>query len=298
MIYFSELNPVKFVKVVDNDTVKIDYINFFPSPDSFLSTQAMKGIFALKYRQKFIKDVEIVFQVQYNDLDSISVNAYIGNFCTPLAPTDITPAGWSGLTNKVYSFAFTPDKVGEMHFELIDNTNTIVYISERYDVEESLEGYYKVQYFNNSNDLGAVFFDSTGNTQTFEGVIYLEMFMKPVLSGELDTYQDDKGSFSTLRPTPIKCFDLKINRVSDYMVQKLGLIFSCDNIRINGVQYSPVEKPESEPAGDFGNNNNVSLTIAQVDWNYLQDEDAQGYEVLGDEDGNFIVDEFGNKIAI
>ncbi len=298
MIYFTELNPLKFVKRQVVGTVDYDYITKFPNPDSFKTDQAYKGIFALQYYQRFIKDVAIDFQLQYNSSDAVTVYAWLNNVrSAALTRTDITPVDWDGVTNKVYKYSYTPAATGCLWFEVQDGTTTTIYYdSWQLGIEDSLQGYRQLHFVNNDSSLGAVFWDKSGATSVFEGLIYLEIYMKPILSGELETYKDDRGSPQTLRPTPEDAYELQIKKVPDQFIKKLELILSCTNLEINGIRYSPFEKAESEPVSEFTNNNNVTVTVGRVNWNYMQDDDGQGETLMVEQDGTKMVLQTGEKM--
>jgi len=299
MIYFTEFNPIRFIKRQVVGSVEYDYITKFPNPDSFFTNEAYLGISAIPYTPQFIKDVAIDFQLQYNAIDNVTVEVWnkTALLSTLSSPTDITPTGWTGLTDKVYKYTYTPLTTDDIIIRVSDDDNVIYFDSEWLQINESLEGFRKITYVHTNNNLGCVFKDDN-SAVVFEPVIYLEIYMKPIISGELETYKDDRGSYETLRPTPEQAYDLQIRKIPDQYLDKITLIFSVTLITINDIRYSPFDKPESEAVGEFTNNNNVSLTVGRVGWNYMQNDDLQGYDYLVDENAIEIVDEFGNKILV
>ena len=293
MIYFPELNPFHFIK-----REQFDFIDTFPHTWQFKSEESFYGIYTKKFTPVWIQDVELSFQLHYSSGDSITVSAWVGGVQTVLGPVDITPAAWNGVTNKVYKYSYTPLSNECFYISVYDGDNDLYYVTEMIEVHDTLTDVVKIEYYNHSNLLGAIFHDEDG-ANNFIGKIFFKGHLKtPQPGGEYSSFLDDRGNLNKLNAVPRRGQLLEVFHLTEAYCFKLQLICGCSYVKINNTFFDAENLPEFKEVAKGVNFYDASVTMYIKNWGYFISESLTGYSILGTPEDEIIYTPDGYVIKI
>jgi len=264
MITIPDINPIRFYQ----DRIW-NYNTDFPTEDNLPSTITDKNIGVVAYIQPWATNNELPFQLHQDKTDNVEVSVYVDGVKTILTGVDITPANWGGNGNYVMLYKYTPTSTGCIHFRISEEVLTgkyEYYKSDNIQVKTSLPRCKRIEYYNSTSLLNAVF--TLDGTRVFFPIIFLEgTNVEPLVGGEKSTSPTPSGMIRNLRSSPTKGSKLMIDLLPKTFVNKLQMILSCDSLLINGIYY---QSPDNlEPGYIQGSNsNNTSVDIFQTNSNY------------------------------
>lgn len=233
--------------------------------------------------RQFKVDEAIIFIFQS---DTTSPDVYVNG--TALSPSNITPAGWSGEGTYVYQISYTPTSTGYIQFVIQEGG--FFYESENLNIIDSLEGLLKIEYKNSENDYGYI------GSSTLTSYQWGEMVdIQP--ENDIDSFKDDRGQQTILRATPIEAYEATFYYCDKETVNRLNMIFSCDDVTVNDF---PCEVSEVLSPERFENSDMFTVTIKL----YRKDDDYNelsttndGLEVITDDTEDILTDD-NNEILI
>ena len=90
-----------------------------------------------------------------------------------------------------------------------------------------------------------IFFN--GLLQKYTGLTYFTGQLKPGQpENEISGYESDRGELQKLISTPKRISNLILTEVHISYIDVINMIFSCDNLTINGVTFQSAEAPKIE----------------------------------------------------
>lgn len=256
MITCPILNPIRFY-----DTVP-DYAATFPNMDNI--TQRVMYVDGLQpgmYYKEFLYGKPLYLQFEFiGGTDDTTLSIYKWDIATESyilnsssIAVNITPAGWEG--NNFCSHTLNLAE-GTYYLKFSDN-----YTSDVFVVTNSLTQRKKlieVVYTHSENDFGAIL-DGHTFTNYFAGQLVLG---NP--ENEISGFESDRGNLIKLNSTPKRIATLQINDIHYSYVDHINMIFSCDNLTINGVTYQNNEPPTSEDSAEFSDLKNITVKLVQT----------------------------------
>lgn len=231
------INPLRFYDTAPN------WSSIWPTLDNIEQRkQYFEGVYPGLFYKDFVEGENIKLQFKSNSLDVLSVykwdaitNAFIIN--QTLIPAYITPPGWVGENIIYFSFTLTS---GVYYVKFDDG-----YTSDKFVVHSELsikKKLIRINYYNSENDYGAIF--ENNDVIVFSPVTF---FTGRLDSGapenEISSFRSDRGELVKLRSTPVRIQTLQLCDVHVSYIDNINLIFSCDYLNINGVEYQNSEPP-------------------------------------------------------
>jgi len=265
------LNPIRFLK----GTALPNYTDRWPNMDnSSFHEEWQKGVFAALCYRDFVlnKDIRFQFRVQAISVENINVykmNPLTGVFSQyyTIIPTDISPAGWTGMQVNKYTFTPTETGIYYMYFEEAE------YISDKFLVHNSekfLKRLVQIEYYNYENDYGFVYWD--GAVQNFSGLTYYTgRLLFQDSDNKISQYPSDRGNVEKLRSTPIRNAVLQITDVHFSSIDNINMIFSNSEISINGIPYQSTEAPQVDRIQE-SDLVNITIKLSQTENDYFTKE--------------------------
>lgn len=260
MIQSPILNPIRFYA-----TAKMpDYTTRFPNMDNVTQrTSYIDGIGAAQYYKEWLygKDLKLQFEVQAGD--NTLMTAYKYNDLTEAYAVytttygeEITPSGWNG--NKFARYSFTLAE-GTYYIESADGLRSDVFVvtNSAFQKKKLIE----IIYSNSENDFGCIFEDETLSNY-FCGQLIIG---NP--ENEISGFESDRGNFIKLSATPKRIAMLSINDIHYTYVDHVNMLFSLDNLTINGVSYQTSEPPTIEDQ-EFSDLKNITVKLIQTNNTY------------------------------
>lgn len=260
MILAPLLNPIRFY-----DSAKLpDYSTRFPNMDNVTQrTSYIDGIGAAQYYKEWLYGKELKLQFEFQEGDNILLTAYKYNDSTETyasyttsSGTEITPAGWVGNKFAKHSFSLSE---GTYYLQFADGLKSDVFV-----VTNSLfqkKKFIEIVYSNSENDFGCVFEDESLSNY-FCGQL---MIGNP--ENEISGFESDRGNFIKLSSTPKRIAMLNINDIHYTYVDSLNMLFSLDDITINGITYQTSEPPTIEDQ-EFSDLKNITVKLIQTSNTY------------------------------
>lgn len=244
MIRGTLLNPIRFYQPSELP----DYSTIFPNFDNITyGNQYFYGVAAspdvirehigIMYLQ-FVNDANTVFTVNiYKLIDGVFTLDDTAD------SVDVSPVGW--ITYQIHKVTLDLDD-GVYYLSSYGKTSDIFRIISS---TESTKDLIKIKYLNSKNDFGCIF-----GTNYFES--YFRGNMKkgdPKI--DVEAFESDRGNPVKLRATPQRTATLNIKGIHQLYVELVEMIFSCDTITINGIDYENMEAPSYDDmdGADLGN---------------------------------------------
>lgn len=245
-INIPDMNPIRF-RNTDNDP---DYSSIWPNYRNITQrVNNIPGMYATEYYRDHVVNRPLYLQFETTTSYTNRINVYKYNtsveayqFEQYINGTDITPTGWTG--GDIYKYTFTPSSSGiyMMTFPDADLTSDEFYVHDSVILKKYL---IQISFYNTENDYGMVFYDET--TLNFSGLTYFTGILKNTQPGNVTSaYTNDRGGQEVLKKTPMHGAILTLTNVHHTYIENINMIFSCDRITVNGVEYSSKESPEVE----------------------------------------------------
>lgn len=240
------MNPIRF-RNTDSDP---DWITAFPN---YVNITQREENFTGMYPSDFFKDHitnrAIIVQFQTTTSYERIVNVYKYNqsletyeFYEALSGTDITPSGWT--SGDIYKYSFTPTVSGVYKMIYTDadvESDEFVVHSDTTLKKQLVE----VSFYNTENDYGMVFYD--GVTNNYTGLVFFTgVFQNFDPANETSAYTNDRGGTEILKSSPVHGGTLNLEMIHHSYIDNINLIFSCDRLTVNGIEYGRSEAPTFE----------------------------------------------------
>jgi hypothetical protein len=163
-----------------------------------------------------------------------------------VAPIDITPVGWQGFDGQgngayVLLFGYQPT-VDQEVFQFKADDGTYFFESEQVMAFDETDDLIKIEYQNSVNKLGYI----NNGTMTYLTTYIYGEDANPQPENSIVAYDDDDGELTKLQSTPTEGYLLTAYYVNIAGVNRLNMIFSCDDILINGESFQTNETPTPE----------------------------------------------------
>ena len=247
------LNPIRFYKPSELP----DYSTIFPNFDNITyGNQYFYGVAASPdVIREHIGIMYLQFENEANATFTVSIYKLTNGVFTlnnTVESVDISPVGW--ITYQI-------------HKVTIDLSDGVYYLtsggktSDIFRVVSINEDLVKIKYLNSKNDFGCIF-----STNYFEAY-----FRGNIKKGDpkidIEAFESDRGKPVKLRSTPQRTATLNIKGIHQLYVELVEMIFSCDTITINGIDYENMEAPSYDDmdGGDIGN---MSIKLVQKNNDY------------------------------
>lgn len=264
---FPQINPIRFrVKgwFDDFETKQITVDQYA------IGATVYTGVHPINYVPKFPRYTAVPFQVTTNvDIGDMSASLVDsdGNKTTILL-TDITPTTWSG--DSIYKGNIYVTSDGSYSVEIVDDIYEETAYSDTFQIGSLNNDDIEIKYYNSENDFNTIFYD--GTSLNFQSSVYLQGQMIDVdLSQDISSYETDRGEIQKLRSTPVVNYDLKLYNINIAYSKMVNLIFSCDNLEINGIEFDNSEAPSVERIED-SDLCNITVKVRQKNYDYFYDQ--------------------------
>ena len=264
MVKFPLANPIRFY-----NPDSADYRDVFPNTDNYVHrVKQIEGVHPVQYYKDFLINKLVVFQVRMSDVTEANINLLKPDgTIEELSPTDITPTGWT--SESVYKYSFTPTAEGIYYLKHLESEyeSDYIYVQEREKFRRRLV---KIEYYNSENDYGMIF--NNNGELIFSCETYFTGRLKNgEPKNELSAFTSDRGNLEILRGTPIRTAVLELAEIHFTYVDSVNLIFSCDNIKINGLRYQSQEVPKVEEI-EKTDLVNIVVNLSLIDNDYFVKE--------------------------
>lgn len=264
------MNPIRFYKMSDEP----DFLTRWPTAyNQQIGNKYIEGYYPATWYKDFVinQQIDVQFQVPIGQSLTFEIYQLVDGSYTlydTIVGIDITPTNW--VSTDIYKFTWTPTEAGVYYFRLngesVLSDKFIIHNEEKY-----LRRLVEIEYRNSENDYGMIFYDNelpeidqllyTGKTY-FTGVIDFGG------SNEIEGFESDRGGYEKTRSTPINTAALEIVDTPIIYSHVLNLIFSCDHLIINGIQYEN-EKGIEKDNIDGTDLANFKITLREKSENYL-----------------------------
>jgi len=250
------MNPLRFY-----GKTAPDWQNTWPNCDNMQQrAQYFGGIYPGMFYKDFIEGENIRLQFVSNELTPLKVYKWnmfknIFELNNTLIPVFITPPGWIGENITLFDFALT---TGVYYCQFDDG-----YTSDKFAVHSELKlrkKLIRINYYNSENDYGAIFENS--DIIVFSPVTFFTGQLKAQAPENIiSSYNSDRGNLIKLRATPIRLQSLELCDIHTSYIDHINMIFSCDYINVNGIEYQTSEPPQ---IAEKENSDICDLTIKLV----------------------------------
>lgn len=222
-----------------------DWTSRFPNAYNMsLRENYIKGVHASKYYRDHLINSEITLQLWDNDVDNVVINVMKYNEATELfedignaTVLTIQPFNW--VASDVFKITYTPTVEGLYYFDWPGGNvvSDMFYVHSDLELKKRLV---KIKYWNETNDFGNVFYSDYSDEGTFATIYQPECyFTGKIFTGEpandVAGAESDRGDFVKTSASPIMQLDLTLTELHINYAPVVNLIFSCDNLEINGV---------------------------------------------------------------
>lgn len=259
MIQAPLLNPIRFY------TGLPDYSSSFPNMDNVTQrTMYIDGIHAAQYYKEWLLGKDIILQFEYEQGDNTDLKVYkysqnteTYSLISTNLGVDVTPAGWIGNNYVKHTLTLLE---GTYYLEFSDG-----YKSDIFTVINSTRLQKKlveIVYTNSENDFGVILED-----QTFRNYFCGQLVIGNP-ENEISGFESDRGELIKLSSTPKRIATLHINELHYTYVDHVNMIFSLDNITINGVTYQNTEPPTVDDI-EYSDLKDVTIKLVQTNNNYF-----------------------------
>ncbi len=246
-LHLPDMNPLRF-RETSNDP---DYSTLWPNYRNI--TQRVNNIPGM-YATQFFKDhiVNRTITIQFEETTSYDHNITVYKYNTAVEVyqyystiygTDITPSGW--ISGDIYSYEFTPTESGVYYILYesggVQSDEFVVHsdiLLKKYLVE--------ISFYNTINDYGMIFYDDAVSKYT--GLTFFTGILQNYdPRNETSAYTNDRGGEEILKSTPMHAATLTLTNIHHSYIENINLIFSCDRIEVNGIDYSRSDPLDIEP---------------------------------------------------
>ncbi|MBD3198016.1 MAG: hypothetical protein GF317_23400 [Candidatus Lokiarchaeota archaeon] len=279
-ILIPGINPIRFTQVET-----IDYEDIFPNIDNRLFVDNdWIDVDNMRYRDKYLKEeyriqlyanfgsiyvIGDYFSGKIYDTNGVQVLDFTSTHDALLVdgvPIDLFHAfdiNFSGLDSGCYYGVIEIYSGDGSTVEATFRTNI-------FEVKDSLADYLRIEAFHSENDFGWIFTDDSVTPVESTSKFYLKGSMMDYQPGQVkSTYKDDLAELFVLDSRPERIWSCKFFAVPDYVLDRLNLIFSCNSIKINDIEYLNEDGLNVERLGT-GNLFDVTIQLSQKNWDYYQ----------------------------
>lgn len=256
------LNTIRFYNASKNP----DYSTYYPDINRIAANDSLNyGIKSVNWYKSWPSGEEIKFQAI--DIVSAEVVKSDGTQIS-LTPVDITPSGWA-TSETYYTVSYTPS-LGEKIFFRLTTTSFVIYQSDMIYVNTKFKyNLNKIEFLNSTNRYNNIFNNAAG-TNIYSGITYFEGLFEPDKpSNEITTYKTQEEKPIKTKASPQFNRVLTFTDIPYHYYEQLNMIFSCNDIKVNGIQ---VDNNENEPDPDRINNEsnltNIKIQLQIVTDNY------------------------------
>jgi len=241
-------------------------------------------------------DVEKSISIELSDgsiAQGIQINAIYTGVST--GTNAIVQSLYNSLDYNVWEFTTVFDTIQNgLYYLDVNGTDSdpryldVRWLSEPIKVEDSVwKKTTYIEWFNSENLEGSDFSTSIIHMARFPA-----RFVKYGNGGEKETFEDSQGRVVPLREVIVRDITIETSLMPQYMVEKLNLISAHDNITINGLSGTFVDKSEDEGLLEEQNRNYKSVAVFRLSETTTIGGSSiisQAGEVLGVGAGNFVL---------
>lgn len=230
------LNPIKFY----DSTSMPNWTTRFPNNDNITQrVEYISGLNPVQYYKEFLanKTMVLQFEKEIGDNTILTVKKFnttsqVYETDSIITASDITPSGWIGQSKYSYSKSFLE---GTYYLTFSDGFRSDVFtvISDN-DISKRLV---EVKYKHAENDYSCIFDNDFEFLNYFQGQLVTS---NP--ENEIEAYKSDRGEQIKLQATPIRVYTLNINELHQTYIDHLNMIFSLDQITINGIEFENTDQ--------------------------------------------------------
>jgi len=280
-VRFFESNSLKFKRLEDytslqNDNTRLYYDQLHP------------GIVKENYSQKHLNTdpLWLQFRTDY-DITTVTLTLikYDGTEVDLTSSIVLIATLETGL--KQYEIVYDTTSLSGEYYLLFEFEQALyplaTYQSEWFEVDTEFPYHLKIEWL--------------GESETYpDGLIWSTVTQKIWIYGRLfssyfgaksTVYEDSSYSLTTLKSQPIKFKKWEIEKIPDWIVEKINIALSHSTFKINGIQYASEERlPESEPIENGLSLYSYEMKLRQVDYeDYSTDTELTGTApVFADDD--------------
>jgi len=259
MIIIPDMNPIIFF----DQSKAPDWETYFPNNEIIDErVQYNASIYPTLHWKDHLINEAITLQFQNPpSLDtSISVTKPDGT-TDVVNGIDITPTGWTG--DDVYKYIYTPTSAGIYQFYFNGDTDIISRKVLVHDVLKFRKRLVEITYYNTSNDYGMIFYDLAVNKYIGKTYFTGQLLTYPI-NNDKSVFTSDRGTLVSLRSTPVKKARLILADIHYSYAYNINMIFSCDRLTINGINYQLEDIPDPEPI-EKSDLINMTFELSQTD---------------------------------
>jgi hypothetical protein len=150
--------------------------------------------------------------------------------------------------------------------------DNVEYYSEEFNLADTHDDCYPLEFSNFENDFGLVFDNGAGDTWVGKMLIPLRMF-RPATEEEIEKYNNDVGELTTLRSILKRVYEVESEPVATWFAEKIKMMFGCSDLILNKVAVNSGEGINIEPLNETDKMEivgNVQLNDFTDD--YIQDD--------------------------
>jgi hypothetical protein len=254
------LNPLRFYDIGKMP----DWNNYFPNANNWQQrSEVFIGIEPALYYKEYLagKDIKLQFEIETGDIATMSIYKYdelteTYKLDNSVGGVDITPTGWDG--NSIYSFLLN---LGEGTYYLYINeqlkSDIFVVVSDSFLKKKLIQ----INYSNSENDFGCIF-NGFSFTNYFSGILDIG---QP--DNDIEAFDSDYGNLIKLSAIPKRIATLTITDIHKSLIDHVSMIFSLDQITINGINYQNNEAPAVQDR-DGSDIVDITVKLTQTDNSY------------------------------
>jgi hypothetical protein len=247
-----------------------DYSVNWPNMDNIVpGVKNIEGIYPVNYMSDWVigKTMSLQFRIQTEGSETLSLyklnSSGTYSIYATISPVNITPYGWESEKINRYNYEFL--ETGVYYFE----SASAGYRSIKFVVHSELKFRKKliqVEYSNSFNDYGMVFYDN--NISRYLGLAY---FTGQLLLGtpgnSISAIHSDRENVVKLRSTPFRVATLKFSDIHYADIDRINMIFACDTIKVNGIDYQNEEIGDAQQISAL-EVSNMSIKLYQTNFDY------------------------------
>lgn len=251
------LNPIRFYKTAEMP----DYSTYFPNFDN--TTYGENYYYGVASSPDVIREHIGIMYLQFEDETNsgFGVDVYkLNNSNTfelidTVNSVDISPVGW--VTDQIHKVTLDLED-GVYQLKINGHESDIFKIVSTIEYTRDLV---KIKYLNSKNDYGCIF-----GTNFFEAY-----FRGNIKKGEpkidIESFESDRGNPVKLRATPQRTATLNVKGIHQNYVELVEMIFSCNTITVNGVDYENIDVPSynDNDSADLGD---ITVKLVQKNNDY------------------------------
>lgn len=238
MLTFSHLNPIRFYKGSELP----DYSNTFPHLDNVTQrVEYVQGLNPASWYKDWMTGKTLGFQFQTDDAVGVTIEVYklnasnIYELIDSLLPTDITPIDWIG--NTMLACFYTPTADGLYQFKIGNATSDVISAISSTKYSKLLV---RIDYTNGVNDFACIL-----ENFTFTDYVTGQL-VNASPEQEIEGFESDRGDYTKIQTTPKRIANLNINELHRNYIDHFNMVFSCNDIRVNGIAMQNPEAPSVE----------------------------------------------------